>query len=201
VLLLLCLISLLGLPYHVLMPVMAKDVLLGDSRTLGFLLTSVGIGALAGAYFLASRRELRGLEKNIALGSFIFSIALMVFSLSRSMMFSMIVLVFCGFGLMVQMASSNTLLQTVTDENKRGRVMSYYTLSFRGTGTFGVFIAGALADKIGAPHTILIGGACCIIGAVYFTRKLPLLHEKIYEIYRKKGLVPPEQPVDMPLPK
>jgi MFS family permease len=201
VLLLISLISLVGLPYHVLMPVMAKDVLQGDSRTLGFLLTFIGIGALIGAYFLASRRELRGLEKKIAMASFIFSIGLMVFSLSRNMILSGIILVFCGFGLMVQMASSNTLLQTITDEDKRGRVLSYYILSFQGASAFGVFIAGALAEKIGAPHTMLLGGACCVIGVLFFTRKLPVLHKMIYDIYLKKGLAPAEQPVVAPIPK
>jgi MFS family permease len=201
VLLLLSLISLVGLPYNVLMPVMAKDVLLGDSRTLGFLMASIGIGAIIGAYYLASRRELKGLEKKIALASFVFSIALLVFSLSRNILFSKIVLIFCGFGLMVQMASSNTLLQTITDENKRGRVLSYYTLSFQGASMFGGLIAGALAEKIGAPVTIFIGATCCMVAALFFTKKLPLLHKMIYEIYRKKGVVPSDEPIVAPLPR
>ncbi|MBN1901666.1 MFS transporter, partial [Candidatus Sumerlaeota bacterium] len=201
VLLLLSLISLVGLPYHVLMPVMAKDVLLGDSRTLGFLMASIGLGALTGAYYLASRRDMRAPERRIAMASYIFSIALIVFSLSRNINFSMIVLIFCGFGLMVQMASCNTLLQTITDENKRGRVLSYYTLSFQGASTIGGLMAGAIAEKITAPSTLLIGGSCSLIGVIFFTRKLPILHKKIYRIYRKKGLIPPRRDSIDPLTK
>jgi MFS family permease len=182
ILLLLGLVSLVGLPYAVLMPVMVRNVLHGDSRTLGLLMASVGIGALTGAYYLASRASTRGLEKTIALGCFMFSLGLISFSFSRRMPISMIILVLSGFGIMVHMASTNTLVQTLSDEDKRGRVLSYYTLAFRGTGPFGAFMAGALTDKIGAPHTILIGGICCLAGAIVYAWKLPKLQKMIQQI-------------------
>ena len=183
ILMLLGLVSLVGMPYAILMPIMAKDVLHGDARTLGLLMASVGVGAITGAYYLASRESVRGLEKTIALGFFMFSLGLISFSFSRRLEISMIILVLCGFGIMVHMASTNTLVQTLSDDDKRGRVLSYYTLAFRGTGPFGALMAGALAHRIGAPHTILIGGICCLIGAIVYERKLPALHKMIHNIY------------------
>lgn len=201
ILLLLGLISLVGMPYAVLMPVMVRNVLHGDSRVLGLLMASIGIGALTGAYFLASRESVRGLEKIIALGCFIFSVGLISFSFSRWLPVSMIILVLGGFGIMIHMASTNTLIQTLSDDDKRGRVLSYYTLAFRGTGPFGAFIAGALTDKIGAPHTILIGGMCCLMGAIVYVWKLPNLHKMIHQIYLKKGIISPEMPALGTTPK
>ncbi len=194
ILLLLGLVSLVGMPYAMLMPVMVSNVLHGDSRVLGLLMASVGIGALTGAYFLASRESVRGLEKIIALGCFIFSVGLISFSFSRWLPVSMFILIFGGFGIMVHMASTNTLVQTLSDENNRGRVLSYYTLAFRGTGPFGAFIAGALTDKLGAPPTIRIGGICCLMGAMIYVWKLPSLHKMIHQIYLNKGLISPEMP-------
>jgi MFS family permease len=95
-----------------------------------------------------------------------------------------------GFSMMVQMASSNTILQTVVDDDKRGRVMSFYTMAFMGTMPFGSLFAGTLATKIGAPATLLIGGVCCVIGALLFSGKLPVLREKIRLVYLKKGIIP-----------
>lgn len=188
ILLLLILMSLVGMPYAVLMPVMAKDVLLGGSYTYGFLTAAVGIGALIGAYYLASRKSVQGLEKVIPVAGIIFSLGVMLFSFSRIYNLSLFILIFCGFGLMVQMASSNTVLQTITDDDKRGRVMSYFALAFRGTAPFAGLLAGAMADKVGAPLTIRLGGLCCLFGAVFFLKRTGQIERMIQPIYRRKGI-------------
>ena len=186
ILMLLSFVSLIGIPYMVLMPVMAKDVLKGGPEAMGFLMASIGVGALIGSYYLAWRKSIRGLERVIPVAVFIFGCGLIAFSASRFMPLSMFILVFCGFGLMVQMASSNTVLQIISDQDKRGRVMSYYTLSFRGVFPFGGLIAGMIAGKIGAPAAIFIFGICCIAGAFFFTKKLPSLEKTIHQLYEKR---------------
>jgi MFS family permease len=189
VLLLISLVSLLGMPLTVLMPVFARDVLHGDSHTLGFLMGASGLGSLVGAAYLASRRNILGLEKWTALASGIFGGGLIVFSLSRNFFFSLLMMFTTGFGMLVQMASGNTLLQAVVDEDKRGRVMSLYTMAFRGMVPFGSLLGGSLANRIGAPDTVLIGGATCILGALVFARRLPLVTRMIRSAYEKKGVV------------
>ena len=189
VLLLISLVSLLGMPVTVLMPVFARDILHGDSHTLGFLMGASGMGSLVGAAYLASRRNILGLEKWTVLASGIFGAGLIVFSLSRNFFLSLLLMFTTGFGMLVQMASGNTLLQAVVDEDKRGRVMSLYTMAFRGMVPFGSLLGGSLANRIGAPATVLIGGATCVLGALVFFRKLPLMTTMIRSAYEKKGLV------------
>lgn len=176
ILLLLCLVSFMGVPYQVLMPVFARDVFHGGPRTLGFLVAMSGLGAFIGAIYLAARKSLLGLGKIIALTSGLFGTGLIAFSLSRTLWLSMIILLLSGFGMMVQMASSNTILQTIVDEDKRGRIMSFYTMAFMGIAPFGSLLAGTLANKIGAPNTLLMGGFCCIIGACIFGSKKVEFH-------------------------
>jgi MFS family permease len=189
ILLLLALVSLIGMPYTVLMPVFARDILHGGPHTLGFLMGSSGVGALVGAIYLASRRSVLGLGKWIALAASLFGIGLIAFSLSRIFWFSLFLMLLTGFGMIVQMASSNTVLQTVVDEDKRGRVMSFYAMAFRGMTPFGSLLAGGLASKIGAPNTLMIGGISCILGSLVFARKLPLLRQMVRPIYVKMGIV------------
>lgn len=189
VLLLLALVSLMGVPYQVLMPVFAKDILHGGPHTLGFLMGSAGIGALAGAIYLASRRSVIGLGRWIVLAAGVFGIGLIAFSLSRILWVSLILMLLIGFGMMVQMASSNTILQTVVDEDKRGRVMSFYAMAFRGMVPFGSLLAGGLASTIGGPNTLMIGGISCILGSLLFARQLPLLREILRPIYIKMGIL------------
>jgi MFS family permease len=186
----LALVSFMGMPYAVLMPIFAGEILHGGPHTLGFLMGAIGVGALAGAVFLASRKSAVGLGKWIPIGSTIFGTTLAVFSFSTYQWISISLLPFVGFGMMVQMASSNTMLQTIVDDDKRGRVMSFYTLAFMGTMPFGSLFAGSIASKIGAPHTLLISGIACIIGALFFTTKLPMIRNEIRPIYRKIGLIP-----------
>jgi MFS family permease len=190
ILILLALISLMGVPYQVLMPVFARDIFHGGPRILGFLVAMSGFGALAGALYLAARRTVLGLGRIIALTAGLFGVCIIAFSFSRILWVSMAILFFGGFGMMVQMASSNIILQTIVDEDKRGRVMSFYTMSFMGTAPFGSLLAGSLASKIGAPNTLLFGGICCIIGACLFSVKLPLMRKQTHPIYAKKGIIP-----------
>jgi len=190
ILVLLALVSLMGVPYQILMPVFARDIFHGGPHTLGFLVAMSGIGALAGAIYLASRKTVLGLGRIIALTAGVFGICIIAFSLSRVLWVSMLILLFGGFAMMVQMAASNTILQTIVEEDKRGRVMSFYTMSFMGMAPFGSLLAGSLATKIGSPHTLLFGGICCIIGALIFSLKLPSIREKIRPVYVKKGIIP-----------
>jgi MFS family permease len=191
-LLLLALTSLTAMPYTVLMPVFAKNILHGGPQTLGFLLGASGVGALVGAIYLASRTSVLGLGKLIVIASSIFGIGLIAFSISRILWLSLLLLVLTGFGMMVQMVSSNTVLQTIVEEDKRGRVMSLYTMAFMGMVPFGSLLAGSLASKIGAPGTVIISGAACILGSILFARKLPALREMVRPIYIEKEILPKE---------
>ncbi|MEI9476296.1 MAG: MFS transporter, partial [Deltaproteobacteria bacterium] len=157
---------------------------------LGFLMGASGTGALGGAIYLASRRNILGLEKWTALACGIFGVGLIVFSQSRNFWFSLLLMLITGFGMMVQNASGNTLLQAVVDEDKRGRVMSLYAMAFRGMVPFGSLLGGSLASKIGAPNTLLIGGASCVLGALLFARRLPSMTNVIRSTYARKGIVP-----------
>ena len=177
--LLLALVSLMGMPYTVLMPVFAKEILHGGSHTFGFLMGASGLGALTGALYLASRKNSSGLDKMIPISASIFGIGLVLFSFSHSFSLSLVLLVMIGLGMMLQMASSNTMLQTIVDDNQRGRVMSFYTMAFMGTAPFGSLLAGSAAKIIGIPVTILIGGVACIMGALVFIRKLPVITQAI----------------------
>ena len=188
ILMLLALVSLVGMPYSVLMPVFARDVLHGGPHTLGFLLGGSGVGALAGAIYLASRKSVLGMGKWIAMAAGIFGAGLIIFSLSRIFWLSLILMLVTGFGMIVQMASSNTVLQTIVDEDKRGRVMSFYAMAFRGMVPFGSLLAGVMANHLGAPLTLMIGGGCCIVGSVFFARNLPAMRNIVRPMYEKMGI-------------
>ncbi len=190
VLLLLALVSLMGMPYTVLMPIMAASVLKGGPHTLGFLMGATGIGALGGALYLASRRSVLGLGRVIPAAAALFGCGLIAFSLSRSIALSLILMVVTGTGFMVQMASSNTIIQTIVREELRGRVMAFYTMAFMGTAPFGSLLAGGLAARFGAPRTILIGGCACILGGAIFGRQLPRLRTLVIPIYVERGILP-----------
>jgi MFS family permease len=190
VLLLLALVSLVGMPYTVLMPVFANEILHGGPNTLGLLMAASGVGALAGAVFLAARRSVLGLGKYIPLTAGLFGAGLVGFSFSRAVWVSLLIMVLTGLGFMVQMAVSNTVLQTIVEEDKRGRVMSFYTMAFMGTAPFGSLLAGSVADRIGAPHTLLIGGTGCILGALWFAMSLPALRREVRPLYVKIGILP-----------
>ena len=188
--LLLGLVSMMGTSYQVLMPVFAKEVLQGGSSTFGFLMGAAGFGALLGALFLASRESLIKLGRIIPAASALFGIGLVALSFSRYVNLSLLLMIVAGLGMMLHTASSNTILQTITDDDKRGRVMSFYTMAIMGTAPFGSLLAGSLAKIIGTPNTILVGGLSCIIGAFFFYKKLPELRQIIHPIYIKLGLIP-----------
>jgi MFS family permease len=190
VLLLLALVSLVGMPYTVLMPVFADEVLHGGPNTLGLLMAASGVGALAGAMFLAARKSVLGLGTLIPLTAAAFGAGLIAFSFSRVLWVSLVMMVVTGLGFMVQMAASNTVLQTIVDEDKRGRVMSFYTMAFMGTAPFGSLLAGSVADRIGAPYTLLFGGLGCIAGALWFAVALPKLRQDVRPIYIRIGVLP-----------
>ena len=167
-LLLVALISVLGMPFQVLMPVMASDVLGGGAHTLGILMTTTGLGALLGTLYLASRQTVVGLGRKIAQASTSFGVGLVVFSLSRNLWLSLLVLPIVGAGFMISLAATNTIVQTIVPEDLRGRVMAFYAMSFLGTAPIGSLIAGSVAERIGAPATIMAGGICCIASGAWF---------------------------------
>lgn len=189
-LLLLALVSTMGMPYSVLMPAIATKVLHGGSHTLGFLMTATGLGALAGAFYLASRRTVVGLGRVIAFAACTFGAGLVLFSLSRSFVLSMIVLPIAGAGMMVTMASTNTVLQTIVEEHLRGRVMAFYGMAFLGTAPIGSLIAGVVADRIGPTNTITLGGLACIAGGAWFGVRLPRFRALVRPIYIARGILP-----------
>ena len=190
ILTLLALTSVLGMPYVVLLPVFASDVLGGGPQTLGFLMSAAGLGALAGALYLASRPSVRGLSRVIVIAVTVFGIGLIAFSASRSQPLSIALLLVTGFGMMVQSASSNTVLQTIVDEDKRGRVMSLYAMAFMGMAPFGSLLAGTLASSIGAPATVMIGGIACLGAAGWFYSRLPEIRALVRPIYVRLGIIP-----------
>ncbi|MEI6141393.1 MAG: MFS transporter [Mariniphaga sp.] len=192
ILILLSLVSLMGMSYTVLMPVFAKEILHGGPHTFGFLMGASGLGALAGALFLASRKDVLGLTKVIPIAAITFGTGLILFSFSRSFILSFALMIIVGLGMMLEMATSNTILQTIVDDDKRGRVMSIYTMAFMGTAPFGSFLAGTLAQTFGTPVTMLIGGISCILGGLIFALKLPKLRKAIRPVYVKLGIIPTE---------
>ncbi|MBX5480636.1 MAG: MFS transporter [Myxococcaceae bacterium] len=188
-LLLLSVSSLLGMPYMVLMPAMAEQALRGGANTFGVMMAATGAGALVGALYLASRSSVLGLGKVVALSAAGFGVGLAVFAGSRWLWLTLPALGLTGLSMMTQTASTNTLLQTIVDEDKRGRVMSFYTVAIVGTAPFGSLFAGALADRFGAPTALLIGGAGCLLGAIAFLRALPRLRVHVRPIYERLGIL------------
>jgi MFS family permease len=190
VLLYLTLVSLVGMPYTVLMPIFAASILHGGPHTLGFLMAAAGLGALAAALSLAMRRSVLGLGRVIVWSGSFFGAGLIGLGLSQTLWLSVAVVALAGFGMMRHLASSNTILQTVVADDKRGRVMAYYSMAFQGIAPFGSLAAGALAAKIGAPRTIMIGGASCLCGALWFALRLPILRRALRPIYAELGILP-----------
>lgn len=190
VLLLMSVVSLAGVPYMVLMPIFARDILHGGPQLLGVLTGAVGAGALCGAVYLASRRTVVGISRALSFAAGIFGLALIGFSFSTNVYLSVAILPFAGASMIVQMAGSNTLLQTLAEDHQRGRVMGMFTMCFMGTVPIGSLLSGSLTTHIGAPHTVLAGGVVCIIGAILFWRARPSLREHVIPIYQRRGILP-----------
>lgn len=189
ILLLIALVSLTGMPYAVLVPVFAKEVLHGGAHTFGFLMTAAGCGALIGTGYLASRKSVVGLGRLVVFATILFAAGIAAFAESSNLPLSLVSLVVAGFGAMTLVASCNTILQTILEEDKRGRVMSFFTVAFMGMAPFGSFGAGTMAGIIGPRETLLLGSACCLVGAVVFARQLPHIREKVRPIFVKMGII------------
>ncbi len=189
ILLLVAMVSLAGMPYTVLVPVFAKEVLHGGAHTFGFLMTAAGCGALCGTVYLASRKSVLGLGRLIVISAVLFAVGIAFFAVSNDIMLSLLSLVVAGFGAMTLVASCNTILQTILEEDKRGRVMSFFTMAFMGMAPFGSFGAGTMAGIIGPRDTLLLGAASCLVGVILFARHLPQIRESIRPIYIKMGII------------
>jgi MFS family permease len=189
ILLLSAIVSFLGMQYTVLVPVFADKILKGDAQTLGFLMAASGVGAISGGIYLVTRQTVVGLGKLIILGPALLGMGLIVFSISRYLPLSLSSMFFIGLGTILQIASGNTVLQTIVDDDKRGRVMSIYTMSFLGVVPFGNLLGGTLADRIGVTPTLIFAGTACLLGSLYFSRQLPALSKIVREIYHRKGII------------
>lgn len=189
ILLLSSLVSLMGLQNTILVPIFAEKILAGNAETLGFLMAASGLGALSGGIYLATRRTILGIGNLIAIAPAILGVGLIAFAISRFLPFSLFTMLFVGLGTILQIAASNTFLQTIVEEDKRGRLMSLYTMSFLGMIPVGNLLGGVLASHIGAPNTLILDGIACIIGSIVFYRKLPSLKKLVYPIYHQKGIL------------
>ncbi|HWQ62539.1 MAG TPA: MFS transporter [Negativicutes bacterium] len=176
-LLLTAVMSLMGLSFTVLMPVFAGDIFAGGPQTMGYLMAAMGLGAVCGSFYLASRPTAGGLEKVIPAAAALFGTTLVIFSFTRHIAAGLAVLFFAGLTMIMYISSTNTLLQTVVDDDKRGRVMSLYTMAFMGMAPLGSLFSGSLATHIGTPETVLLGGVVCIAGGILFASRLPAMRD------------------------
>jgi MFS family permease len=190
ILLLFALVSLMGWPYSVLLPIFAGQVLHGGPHTLGWLTGASGIGALVSALSLAVRKSVMGLTRMVQIAVAMLGCALICFGLSHTLWLSLVWMVFVGFGLMQAASVSNTIIQSLVTEDKRARVMGYYTMAFFGAAPFGSLLAGLLAHRIGAPHTLIVTGTFCLAGSLWFTLDLPQVNAGMRPIYQEMGLLP-----------
>jgi len=183
-------LCLVAIPFSVLMPVFADEILGGGPHTLGFLMGASGLGAMSGALWLTMRKSVVGLGRVILINTIVFGVGLMGFAVSRWLGLSLVFMTIAGFGMMVQLASTNTVIMTIVDEEKRGRVMSFYTMSFLGTAPFGSLLAGWLSTRIGAPQTVFLSGVLCVATAAWFARELPAIRTVVRPIYMRMGILP-----------
>jgi MFS family permease len=190
ILLLMSVFSLMAMSYSTLMPVFAIQILRGDAHTLGLLLAASGVGALMGGVYMSTRLSVVGLGKVIAFAPALCGVGLIGFALSRTLWLSIPAIMLVGLGSILQISSSNTILQTIVEDDKRGRVMSLFTMSFLGMAPFGSLLAGSLASAIGAPVTFVLNGSVCILGAALFAKQLPMLRPLVRSIYVEKGILP-----------
>ena len=194
ILLLFSLISLMGYSYAVLLPIFAAQVLHGGATTLGWLTGASGVGALVSALSLALRKSVVGLTRMVQIAAAMLGVALILFGLSHVLWLSLVLMVFVGFGLMQTASASNTIIQSLVTEDKRARVMSYYTMAFFGAAPFGSLLAGVLAERIGAPHTVFVTGAFCVAGSLWFSIELPKVSAVMRPIYERMGVPTARKP-------
>ncbi|WP_263358030.1 MFS transporter [Acidicapsa ligni] len=190
ILLLFALVSLMGMPFIVLMPIFAAQVLHGGPHTLGFLMAAMGVGSLASALSLVLRKSVRGLLKMIPIAAACFGAGLILFGLSHILWLSLVLMTLIGYGMMQGLTASNTIIQTIVPQDKRGRVMSYYTVAFVGMAPFGSLLAGSLANLIGAPGTVMVSGVACILGSIWFFTQMKTVRKAMRPIYEELGIIP-----------
>jgi MFS family permease len=190
ILALIAFISLVGLPYTVLLPVFAGVILHGGPNTFGFLTGATGLGAFISAILLAMRKSIVGLGKRMAITSLTFGAGLIAFAFSQTFWLSILLMLVVGFSMMQVIASGNTILQTIVDEDKRGRVMSFYTLAFIGAAPIGSLLAGALANQIGVVPTVVVCGLLCIIASLWFFGRLENIRKIVRPLYVERGILP-----------
>ena len=190
VIIMFAIVSFMGVPYTVLMPVFASTILHGGPHTLGFLMGAAGVGAVIAALSLAARKSVRGLYWVIPAVTALFGAGLVAFSFSRNFWLSLVLMSITGFGMMKLFAVSNTVIQTIVEDDKRGRVMSYWTMAYMGASPFGSLLAGGLAPILGAPGTVLLCGVGCLLGAIWFWFEIPKLRPVIRPIYERLGIIP-----------
>jgi MFS family permease len=191
-LMLMAMVSLLAVPYMVLLPIFADQVIGGGAKTLGFLTAASGAGAVVGGIYLASRHSVVGLGRVIGLSAALFGTALIAFAFASQLWIAMLLLPVAGFGMMTVMAGCNTVLQTLVDDDKRGRVMAFFTMAFMGTAPIGNLIAGLLAEHLGVQLTVAIGGGACLISASWFAMTLPAIRAAAKPILIERGIITAE---------
>jgi MFS family permease len=189
VLVLLAIAGLMGMPYAILTPMLVRSVFHGEAALLGFMMAGSGVGALMAALYLASRSTVLGLGRWISAGAWLFGASLLGLALSRWLLLSVALMALAGFGMMIQMASSNTVLQTIVEEDRRGRVMSLYSMAVFGITPFGSLLAGSVADHVGVTVTLALGGGACLLNAFLFARALPELRRHVRPIYQRLGIL------------
>jgi MFS family permease len=194
VLLLFALMSLMGYPYVVLLPIFAGQVLHGGATTLGWLTSASGIGAVVSGLSLAARKSVVGLTRMLQIAAAVLGVALILLGLSQTLWISLVVMLFVGFGMMQGLSVSNTIIQTLVSEDRRARTMSYYTAAYFGAAPFGSLLAGTVAQRIGAPHTVILSGVCCLAGSLWFSTELPKVRAILRPIYQDMGLLPRREP-------
>ncbi len=192
----LAMLSLVAFPFMVLMPAFVKEILKGNADTLGFLVSSMGAGALTGAIYLAARKSVLGLGRIISRFTTLLGIMLILASVSRTAGLSMGIFYFAGLSMILSVAAINTMIQTIADEDKRGRVMSFYTVALIGTTPIGNLAAGSIASGIGLPYTLLSGGIITILAGIWFELNRKSLRKHIRPIYIRKGILS-EMPVEV----
>jgi len=185
--------SLMGMPFVVLMPVFAAQVLHGGPHTLGILMGAMGIGTLTSAISLAVRKSVRGLVTILPIAAIVFGLGLIGFGLSRWLWLSMLTVMIAGLGMMQGLAASNTVMQTLVPEEMRSRLMSYYTMAFIGMAPFGSLLAGTMAHRLGTPLTVILNGAAVIVGALWFFTQLHEVHRQVRPIYQRLGIIPADK--------
>ena len=182
-------IGVLSAPYHALMPIVAGRTLGGGPHTLGFLMAASGVGALACAVRLVLRRSILGLGKTVTTAVVAFGIGCVLLALSRSLWLSMALMTVTGYGLMYQVVATNTIVQTIVDDDKRGRVMAFYTIALAGSGPIGALLGGSLAARIGVEATFIAGGTACVLTSLWFWRQVPAMREAVRPRYVELGII------------